>query len=405
MTVALGLASGVLALRAPGQEVDHCKSCHPEVSAAELGRPHELAGIRCTDCHGGDSTRESQEEGKASSTGFRAGLDRQAVVEICGRCHSDVGRMNSFGIPTDQLARYLTSRHGKALFDDSSEDTATCSDCHGSHGIQGPEKAESPVHPKNVPATCGRCHSDPGFAERTGLRGDVGQLFVESVHGDLLLLKGDASAPQCATCHDSHGSVPSGFGEVSAVCGKCHVEQEEFFLRSPHAPLLEQGEFAGCVVCHGDHHVLKADPRIFDRICKLCHEEGQKAVQVRQALQDQLRLTKERFEQAERKLALGFQKGIATPDDQVLLESARAALERMAPAQHSLSPELLQPIADEAATLMGRLDEILDAAATRETRKRAAILPVVLFFVLMSLGFFLRFRRIHRTQWSEGDEG
>jgi hypothetical protein len=385
----------VLAGSARAQQ-DSCIACHAAQAALEKDRAHARAGIRCTDCHGGDSEKPELHEAKAKETGFRGKLDRSTWPALCGDCHADVRRMNRFGIPTDQLAQYRTSKHGEAFFERGDEKVATCVDCHAAHGVLEARNPESPVHPTNVPATCGKCHGDAARMEDYGLDAQAPEHYRASIHAKLLFEDKDLSAPQCATCHGNHGAVPPGYSDVAAVCGKCHIRQQEFFAKSPHAKLVESEDFNTCVVCHGNHRVLPATERLFQGACGTCHGAGDEALAVRDRVVDLIHSATERFEHAKTDLADARRLGIATEDDQVLLENARTSVLELQPAQHALDPGLLEPIAAEAAASLSRLEQRLQGARSLERSKRLVILPVVVFLALMSLGFWVRFRRIHR---------
>lgn len=382
--------------RCPAQ-ASSCEACHPKEAAAEKDRPHQRAGIDCVACHGGDPTAKTSDAAKRQSSGFRGAMTRTAWTELCGDCHADVRRMNPFGIPTDQLARYRTSRHGEDLFGKNDEHVAICIDCHGSHGILGPDSSDSPVYPRNVPDTCGKCHDHAEIIDEYGLDGDEEANYRASVHGDLLLKQGDLSAPQCATCHGSHGALPPGFARVSAVCGKCHVRQRELFEKSPHARLVESGDFDACVVCHSNHKVVPASDQILKGTCSLCHQPDSTPLQTRDLILSSLQQAQGQVDRAKERLATAQRRGLATEEEQVLLADARTALLQMEATQHTLDPERLQTSAREVASTVDRLGEQLDAATSLERIKRLALLPVIAFLVLMSLGSWVRFRRIHRS--------
>lgn len=387
---------GLLSAPLPAQG-SQCAKCHQAEAELARDRAHQRAGIGCVACHGGDPDATDKVAAKAEGTGYRL-LGRETWTELCGSCHADVRRMNPFGIRTDQLARYRTSRHGEAFFENKDEHVATCVDCHGSHGILGSRSSESSVHPTQIPETCGKCHSDPDLVDEYGLDGDEQEAYLESVHAKLLLEDGDLSAPQCATCHGNHGAVPPGFDVVASVCGKCHVRQQELFAASPHARVMEAGEFNACADCHGHHRVLPAGEHILERTCALCHAEGDRGMAVRDAVLAALRSTAAQFEQTQEELGHALSRGFADDEDQVLLEEARTALVEMQAIQHGLDPEAIEGKARDVMVTLDRLRERVVSAEELERLKRFALLPVVAFLALMSFGFFVRFRRIHRPQ-------
>ncbi|MCI0341460.1 MAG: cytochrome c3 family protein, partial [Planctomycetales bacterium] len=182
------------AARAQEARPSGCVECHAKEAEAEKGTPHARGAVACEACHGGDPAARGAAAAKGPGTGYRGKIPRAAFPETCGTCHADVRRMNPTGLPTDALARYRTSHHGEAVLLRGDDGAATCVDCHGAHGILGPRDARSPVHARNVPETCGRCHAD---AEKMGPRempSDDLRRYRESVHG-ALLAKGDLAAP------------------------------------------------------------------------------------------------------------------------------------------------------------------------------------------------------------------
>jgi hypothetical protein len=85
--------------------------------------------------------------------------------QICGRCHSDKGRMDKYGLSTDVLTTYVADFHGKtASFRRASGSSAgepfvaVCGDCHGTHDVRRADAAASPVLRANLAKTCQQCH-------------------------------------------------------------------------------------------------------------------------------------------------------------------------------------------------------------------------------------------------------
>jgi len=235
-----------------------CEKCHQKEAELEKGSVHKLDGILCADCHGGNASAMDKDSAMSKSSGFRGKIKKADIPELCGNCHSDVRRMNPYGLPTDQLAQYKTSHHGEALYQKGDTHVATCADCHHSHGILDVKNPASPVYPTNVPSTCGRCHSNPELMQHHGLETNQEALYRQSIHAQMLFEKKDLSAPTCVTCHGNHGAVPPGFSQVGLVCGKCHIKQKEYFDQSPHSGPAKEGYFETCVTCHSNHRVVPA---------------------------------------------------------------------------------------------------------------------------------------------------
>jgi Doubled CXXCH motif (Paired_CXXCH_1) len=372
-----------------------CERCHADVAQAEARRPHARAGIGCTACHGGDATQETREAAEAPEAGFKGALHGAAIVTLCGDCHADVERMNPYGLRTDQLAQYRTSAHGKALFAKGDESVATCASCHGAHGILGPASGESPVHATNVPATCAKCHADQALMSKHGLDAKIPDAWHKSVHAAYVLEKGDLSAPVCTTCHGSHGAVPPGFRTVGAVCGKCHVRELELFQTSPHAPLVAEGDFPGCETCHGNHDIPEARLTILERTCNLCHTGDEEKLKRRDRILADLRSSDEQLASTQEALRQSAQLGLVTEEDRLLFEEAHTALQQARAGQHALDADALETTTGEAAKTLRELAARLQRERRDQRLRRLAVVPVVAFLLLMSAGFWVRYRRIH----------
>ncbi len=277
--------SGAVIPAAPSAQARRatCSDCHPQ-QATQLEMSVHRVALRCQDCHGGERSYELtfeqrrlylMEEATQPAAGaasrpmfdhgpeFRGKATRAQVPERCGACHSNVEKMNPYGLPTDQLAAYWVSGHGKTLKTKGDTRVAVCIDCHGSHDVLSREDPRSRTFFKNVPDTCAQCHSDGELMREFNLSQTVVQEYRDSVHGRNVLQGGDAGSPNCATCHGSHAAAPPGYLEVGHVCGKCHQQIEEYFLQSVHGQIPVM---ARCVGCHGgnadrkNHRIQEATP-------------------------------------------------------------------------------------------------------------------------------------------------
>src|SRR6266540_168323 len=90
----------------------------------------------------------------------------------------------------------------------------SCNDCHGGDpNADAKEAAKDPRkgylgRPKtlDIPAYCGKCHSDANLMKRfnPSLRVDQEREYYTSVHGKVLKA-GDTRAATCISCHSVHG--------------------------------------------------------------------------------------------------------------------------------------------------------------------------------------------------------
>jgi len=248
---------------------------------------HFRRGVSCAGCHGGDPfdvvmtppTYESMPKAPGRHE------DRTWGPAFCARCHADTAYMRRFNpnLPTDQYSKYQESHHGKLLLGEGDSKPAQCVSCHGSHSIRSPKSPRSQVYPKNVPATCGRCHADAdymrGYLSSKGepLPTDQLRSYERSVHGRALLEKGDLGAPACNDCHGNHAAMPPEISSVAQVCRTCHAGNGELFDGTLHKKAFERNGWSECGYCHGTHDVTKADDSMLDeatnRLCFDCHEE------------------------------------------------------------------------------------------------------------------------------------
>ncbi|UCF37034.1 MAG: cytochrome c3 family protein [Acidobacteriota bacterium] len=306
-----------------------CTKCHgdPEFLGEEAAQVvtdfakgvHAAVGLSCHDCHGGNPALEHAEDMDAAmDSNFRENRYigspmRTEIPSRCGSCHSDPAYMRTFrpDARVDIEQEYWTSQHGIAL---KSGDTAvaTCTDCHGVHGILRVNEVTAPVYATNVAKTCSTCHSDAEkMAGRTTPSGSpipINQfaLWEVSVHAKALLEKNDLFAPTCNDCHGNHGATPPGLASISFVCGQCHGREAELFRDSAKhdgflahnefladagagqcemchefesvPPFLENlASFSECTSCHGNHAVLRPTTAMLsplpDSPCAFCHEQ------------------------------------------------------------------------------------------------------------------------------------
>jgi formate dehydrogenase gamma subunit len=285
-----------------------CQSCH--------GDPHEVAPAaqtapaKCAQCHADEVKAFRQSiHGQAAATGdpdgphcgschgpvhqIQASSDGASPVakknlpDTCAACHSNQQFLSRHKIPfAHPVELYRQSVHGRAVADGDGA-AATCSDCHGSHGIFPPKDVRSKTNHWNIPSTCGQCHSD------------ISKVYLESVHGQAMKA-GVSAAPVCSDCHGEHlilgpkdqGSLVNA-GRVSmATCGRCHSDERlalRYNLPADRVPsyadsyhgLASRGGsqiVANCASCHGVHNIFRStDPRStvnatnLPKTCGACH--------------------------------------------------------------------------------------------------------------------------------------
>src|SRR6266545_193363 len=178
----------------------------------------------------------------------------------------------------------------------------SCNDCHG--GDPNADTKEAAKDPRkgylgkpktlDIPAYCGKCHSDANLMKRfnPSLRVDQEREYYTSVHGKLLK-SGETRVATCISCHSVHGiraitdplsSVyPS---NVAETCSKCHAsadymrgfkipsDQFDNYKTSVHAKALyEKQDLSAptCNDCHGNHGATPPGIASVANVCGQCH--------------------------------------------------------------------------------------------------------------------------------------
>jgi len=170
----------------------------------------------CTDCHG---THEILSASDPKSPIFKFN-----VPQTCGKCHEQVEK------------QFAASIHGQAVARGNSQ-APVCTDCHGIHAIKSPHDANSPVSVLSLAqATCARCHESVRLSEEFGIESRKATTYLASYHG-LASRLGSHVVANCASCHGSHGILPSSDPRSSVnhanllqTCGQCHPGVTERFV-------------------------------------------------------------------------------------------------------------------------------------------------------------------------------
>jgi len=159
---------------------------------------------QCVSCHGVHGIR--------APSSPRSSVHPQQVPYTCGHCHADAEYMRGYldehgaPLPTDQLAQYVKSVHGRALLERGDLGAPACNDCHGNHAAMPPEVS-------SVAQVCRSCHAGNG------------ELFDGSKHKQVFEEHG---WPECAKCHGEHAvekTDDSMLSEASSpLCYECHKQ-------------------------------------------------------------------------------------------------------------------------------------------------------------------------------------
>jgi predicted CXXCH cytochrome family protein len=281
---------------------------------------------------------------------------------------------------TDQLAQYATSRHGKLLAKGDTK-VATCVSCHGVHGILPVSDARSSVYPTNVAKTCAHCHADATHMAGYKIPTDQFAKYQRSIHGELLLVKRDLSAPTCNNCHGNHGAYPPGADSVAAVCGQCHPTNKDLFVASPHKAAFARRGLPECVACHGNHEVRRTSDDMLGvgevAVCIGCHAADSNGYQAAARMRTTVDGLRETIATATAGVSSAAVVGMEVSEAEFALQDAREVLVHTRTAVHAFDPAALEKVASagtEKASTAGKTA----AAALVELgdRRWMAIIPL-----------------------------
>ncbi len=350
---------------------------------------HAAAGLTCAACHTTSAAGQPRYEAPP----------RTAIAPMCATCHSDAAYMRQFApqVRIDQFSQYLTSTHGKRMAAGEVR-VATCSDCHGAHGVLRVADAQSLVAPANVATTCSRCHGDPArmtpFGRNTAPPAD----WAASVHAAALLKRGDTSAPTCNSCHGSHGATPPGVTDVVNVCAQCHVREAQLFRASPKKAIFDAIGQTECLVCHTNHRVESpADTWIGlqeGAVCAQCHDETLGgAATIRQMRQNLDRLAAG-MSSADAVLTRAERAGMLVDEGRTALRDAREHQVQSRVLVHAFAAEPFARTAAEGVTSALRAQQAGDAAMRELEVRRRGLAVATLLILLFLGGLWVKIRRL-----------
>lgn len=264
----------------------NCTSCHTDIK--EFPHPAKIARVNCASCHE-DAAADFQKgihsvlgpEGCQSCHGPAHDAQPAATIRPaqCSQCHGS------------EVKQFESSVHAAAARNGDTQ-SPTCQSCHGpAHKILAAEDPQSRVAKKNLPLTCGSCHSNPDFLAKHQIPfAHPVEAYRLSVHARSLTA-GNTAAASCSDCHGSHGILPGrdprskiNHWNVPATCGACHTEIKKTYDASVHGQAVARGsrDAPVCTDCHGEHNILAPEnpeslvnpARVSSVTCGRCHSDA-----------------------------------------------------------------------------------------------------------------------------------
>jgi hypothetical protein len=373
---------------------------------------HFRRGVSCAGCHGGDPTADLGHAHVKEWPEKDRDKNRAWVVQFCARCHSDPTFMHEFNaaLPTDQLAKFKDSPHGRTLLDKHDDRAPSCVSCHGVHGIRPAKDPQSKVYAQRVPETCGACHANPkimaGFTRADGSPLPTTQLaeYRTSVHGRALLERGDLGAPRCNTCHGNHAATPPGIAGVSRSCNLCHSANASLFDGSKHKHAFDQHNWPECGQCHGNHAVAKTDDSMLatgpGQLCGNCHRQYAKENPECLKTADYFHDTMTRMDQARtgfiavsEKLAA---KGLDVEPINNQLTELGDALKKSRTYVHSFSQSTFQQVAAPGEQAVQQTDALVKKAREEYKYRQIGLAVSIGLIGLLMLATYLKLRQLEK---------
>jgi hypothetical protein len=168
------------------------------------------------------------------------------------------------------------------------------------------------------------------------------------------------------------------------------------FEKSPHAEAAAAGLFNECVSCHGNHGIQKASVELFAKACAQCHAKDPKQLQLRDDIAGLIHGAQSGYSNAVTVVHNATVRGLATDDEELLLQEAKTQVTQLEAMQHLLAADQLRPVvkrSDEIVKLT--LADVADLQRT-ERWKRHALTPIWVFLALMAIIFWAKRRQLEQ---------
>jgi len=220
--------------------------------------------------------------------------------------------------------------------------------------------------------------------------------YSASVHHEALTVRGDLSAPNCATCHGNHGAAPPGVNTVQNVCATCHVFQAQLFEASPHKAAFQAGSLPGCITCHNNHKITHTSDAMLgtgkDSICTDCHTEGSSGFKAAGELAQMLSNLDSSIKRADVLIAKAEDSGMEVSEARNQQDQARDSLTKARVAIHSLRPAQVGKDVQAGLDLAVKAEQGGNTAlAERDYRRKGLGLSLIaILLMLAGLGMYIR---------------
>jgi hypothetical protein len=132
-----------------------------------------------------------------------------------------------------QYGDWEASAHGQSYLQ-GDPNAPGCADCHADPGLEETHTAEFRL---NIPARCGRCHSDSSMMKEYGTSADVYTTYLADYHG--------------TTIEYYRANSPTAW-RYEAVCSDCHGSHAVYAVDDKRSSVSPQNLLLACQKCHQD---------------------------------------------------------------------------------------------------------------------------------------------------------
>ena len=351
--------------------------------------------VQCTTCHNA--------HGIVSVKNPASPVYPLNVVATCAKCHANPTYIRSYNpsLAVDQAEKYRTSVHGMRNAKGDVQ-VAECANCHGSHGILRAQEVKSSVYPANIPATCGKCHSDREYMKSYGIPTDQQEKFTVSVHGIALLQQHDAGAPACNSCHGNHGATPPGVESISKVCGVCHALNADLFSSSPHKKAFDEKKLPECETCHGNHGIVAATDTMLgvapEAVCSRCHTQtvNPAGFEVARAMRQMADSLTSEVDSARALVDEAEQRGMEITEAKFKLRDARQASLEARTKVHAFDAAKYREVFARGRSVAGSVTAEAREAVDEYYFRRIGLGLATLIITIVAVSLYLFIRRLER---------
>ncbi len=389
---------------------DFCIECHKSLdgSAGRLpadkieGDVHFKRGLSCSDCHGGDPTKEDFTEAKDPAKGFIGKPKRSDIPNFCGKCHADPAYMRRFNpnIKTDQLTKYNESQHGK-LNAEGDQKAAVCISCHGVHGIRETNDPLSPTFITNIPRMCASCHADKEYMKDYSIPTNQMEEYEDSVHGEALLKKGDRGAPACSSCHGSHDAALPRSTAVGNICAQCHSLTRDLFAKSPHKSAHDKLGIPECEACHGNHKIARTSDDMLGTgtggVCVKCHKPDSRGYAAAGSMKNAIEMLKNEIKDSKDVVDNAEKLGMEVSDTKFYLDEAKNSLTKSRTYIHTFSKEAVEETTKGGIASAEKAKDKGKKTISEFNFRRKWLAAVIGIIILLTVALYLKVRGMEKA--------